>query len=215
MLNAVLKSPYPQSWDISINFLVVPLWFWLLNMLSALTKWFLLFRFWFFTWEPIFHWCKCGTKITMITTDSSSNILKYSLILHGSIKYLASCKHMQWFPLTVSHYLLNFLFLILGGQVMKEHPQPSVNESNPPKVWKATCAFSIGLTFFFPLEFSSMSDAIWNKFSHSEIPREAQWRATKMMKCFKNKTLEEEVREWNMFSLVSRGLRGEITINMQ
>lgn len=33
-----------------------------------------------------------------------------------------------------------------------------------------------------------------------------------MMKCFKNKTLEEEVRELNMFNLVSRRLRGEITL---
>lgn len=60
-----------------------------------------------------------------------------------------------------------------------------------------------------------MRDAIWNKFPHSDIPKEAQWGATKMMQGFQNKTPEEAVRELNVFSHVSRRLRGEITINMR
>lgn len=131
-------------------------WFWLLNVLCcccfcfALSKWYLLFSFWFSTWEPIFSWCECGKQITMITTKSSYNALKFSLILHWSIKYLASCKPRQWFSLIVFYYLLNFLFLILGAHVVKEHPQQSVSGDKTPEGMKGHAIWYWPDIFFFP-----------------------------------------------------------------
>lgn len=106
-----------------------------------------------------------------------------------------------------------FLFLVLGAHIARVYPQQSVKEQNP---WRSEepCELSVSAWhfFFLLLEFSSMSDVIWNKLPHSEIPREAQWRATKMMKCFQNETLEEEVRNQTCSALCQE--RGEITINV-
>lgn len=174
---------------------MTPPWFWLLNLFFCSVQVVFAVFFWFDPWESIFYWCKCDKRIKMIPVNSFYNVLKFSLIPHRSTKYLASCKHMQWFLLTMFYYLLNFLFLVLGAISWEHiHSNPWMG-AEPLKVWRAVWAFPISLTFFFSLlEFSSMSDAIWNKFPYSEIPREAQWRAAKVMKCFQNKTLEEEVR---------------------
>lgn len=174
---------------------MTPPWFWLLNLLFCSEQVVFAVFFSFDPWEPVFYWCKCDKRIQRIPANSFYNVLKFSLIPHRSTKYLASCKRTQWFRLTMFYYLLNFLFLVLGAHIVRTHPQQSLNGNRTPEGLKSCASISYQPDIFFPLlEFSSMNDAIWNKFPHSEIPREAQWRATKMMKCFQNKTLEEEVR---------------------